>query len=64
LLRLSLERAQLVVEDPLRVVQQPPQQRGLAVVDAAAGDEAQRRLVALAFEVLGNVVGPDGGGQK
>ena len=64
LLRLPFERAQLVVEDPLRVVQQPSQQRGLSVVYAAAGDEAQRRLVALAFEVLGNVVGPDGNGQK
>jgi hypothetical protein len=40
-----LERRELVVEDLLGVVEQPPDQRRLAVVDAAAGDEAQQLLV-------------------
>jgi hypothetical protein len=33
------ERAQLIVVDPVAVEQQPADQRRLAVVDAAAGDE-------------------------
>ena len=45
LLRVGLERGQLVLEDHLRVVEQPADQRALAVVDAAAGDEAQQALV-------------------
>lgn len=35
------ERGELILEDPLAVVQQPPDQGRLAVVDRAAGDEAQ-----------------------
>ncbi len=42
LLRIRFERRELVVEDHLGVVEQPADQRALAVVDAAAGDEAQQ----------------------
>ncbi len=38
----GFERIELVVEQPARVVQQAADQRALAVVDAAAGDEAQQ----------------------
>ena len=44
-LRIGLERGQLVLEDHLAIVQQPADQRRFAVVDAAAGDEAQQALV-------------------
>src|SRR5690606_19831517 len=40
----GLQRGQLVVEQALALVQQAPDQGALAVVDAAAGDEAQQRL--------------------
>ena len=43
-LAVIFERAQLVVENLLALVQQPPDQRRLAIVDAAAGDEAQQLL--------------------
>ena len=51
LLRVGLERRELVLEDHLRVVEQPADQRGLAVVDAAAGDEAQQALVLVLVQV-------------
>ena len=44
------EAGELVVEDQLAVIEQPPDQGGLAVVDAAAGQEAQQRLVGLLGE--------------
>ena len=47
LLRIALERGQLVLEDQLGVVEQPADQRRLAVVDRAAGQEAQQRLLLL-----------------
>jgi hypothetical protein len=40
----------LVVEDLLGLVEQPADQRRLAVVDAAAGDEAQQLLALLRGE--------------
>ena len=43
-LAVAFERRELVVEDQLGVVEQPPDQGRLAVVDAAAGDEAQQLL--------------------
>ena len=39
----GLDVLELVLEDRLRVVQQPADQRRLAVVDAADGGEPQRR---------------------
>jgi hypothetical protein len=44
--RLDLERGELVVEDETGLEQQPADQRALAVVDAAAGDEAQQAVLA------------------
>ena len=43
---LDLERRELVVEDQPGLEQQAPDQRRLAVVDGAAGDEAQQALLA------------------
>ena len=45
--RVALERRELIVEQRLRFVQQPADQRALAVIDAAAGDEAQQLLARL-----------------
>ena len=56
-LRVGLERGELVLEDHLRVVEQPPDQRRLAVIDAAAGDEAQQALVLVLVQVLLDVGG-------
>jgi hypothetical protein len=39
LLRIRFERGELIVEDALRLVKQPADERGLAVVNAAAGQE-------------------------
>ena len=44
-LRGARHRGELVLEDGAGVVQQPPDQRALAVVDAARGDEAQHAEV-------------------
>jgi hypothetical protein len=44
----------VVLEDQLRFIEQPPDQRRLAVVDAAAGDEAQKILVLLLGEIIGD----------
>ena len=41
---------ELVLEQPLGVVEQPADQRRLAVVDAAAGEEAQQALVSVCGE--------------
>ena len=38
----ALDRLELVLEDPFRVVEQPPDQGALPVVDGAGGDEAQQ----------------------
>ena len=43
--RVGLERRELVVEDQPGLEQQAPDQRRLAVVDRAAGDEAQQALL-------------------
>ena len=49
------QRRQLIIEQALAVVQQPPDQRALAIIHAAAGDEAQQWLVLVLFEVTGDV---------
>ena len=49
--RICFERRQLIFEDHPAVIEQAPDQRGLAIVDAAAGDEAQQRLVLMLHEV-------------
>ena len=43
LLRIAFERRELIVEDQLLLVEQPADQGRLAVVDRAAGEQAQRR---------------------
>ena len=47
---------QLILVDHLGVVQQPPDQGGLAVIDATAGDEAQEILVLVLVQVLLDVL--------
>jgi hypothetical protein len=46
----AFERGELVVKNLPRVEKQPPNQGGLAVVDAAASDETQQRLALLGGE--------------
>ena len=45
--RFLLERRQLVFQDQCAVIEEPTNQRRLAVVDRSAGQEAQEILVAL-----------------
>lgn len=49
--RVRVERGQLVLEDETGLIQQPPNQRALAVVDAAACDEAEQLLVLVRLEI-------------
>ncbi|MND74614.1 hypothetical protein D3C80_662110 [compost metagenome] len=56
LLGVGLELAELVLEEDFRFIEQAPDQGALAVVDAAAGDEAQQLLVLLLFQVGFQVV--------
>ena len=58
-LRVGLEGREVVLEDELGVVEQPADEGALAVVDAAAGDEAQHRLVLVLVEVGVDVVGEE-----
>ena len=51
LLRVRLERGELVLEDHLRVIEQPADERRLAVIDAAAGDEPEQALVLMRLEI-------------
>jgi hypothetical protein len=53
----GLQRRKLVIEDLLGFVEQPADQRRLAIVDAAAGDEAQQLLRLLRGEPFANVRG-------
>ena len=57
LLRIALQGRQLVLEDLLGVGKQPADQRRLAVVDRAAGEEAQERLALLSGEIVADAVG-------
>ena len=52
LLAVALDGRELILVDPLRVVEQSPDERALAVVDAAAGEEAQQSLPLVACEVF------------
>jgi len=64
LLRIGVERGELIVEQRLRLVEQAADQRGLAVVDAAAGDEAQQILLPCGSRGQRGFVGEDLGVQK
>ncbi len=48
---IALQRGQLIVEDHLAVVEQPPDQGRLAIVDRAAGDEAQQAFLFVLLQV-------------
>jgi len=50
----------LVVEDHLGIVQEPADQGRLAVIHAAAGDEAQQILVLVLVQILLDIVGDQG----
>ena len=51
----DLQRRQLILEDHLRIPEQAADQGALAVIDAAAGDEAEQRLLLLALQVGKNI---------
>jgi Tfp pilus assembly protein FimV len=53
--RVLLDGGQLVLVDHFRFVQQPPDERALAVVDAAAGDEPQQFLALVLRQILVNI---------
>jgi hypothetical protein len=57
LLRVFLDGAELVFEQQLGVVQKAPDERALAVVDAAAGDEPEQPLLFVLPEVFLDVGG-------
>ena len=57
LLGVALHGRELILEDQLGLEQQATDQRRLAVVHRAAGDEAQERLLFLALEVFGEGFG-------
>ena len=59
-LAVGLERGELILEDHLAVVEQPPDQRRFAVVDAAAGDEAEQRLPLVTRKIGVDVFGDQG----
>ena len=61
-LRVGLERGHLILEEHLRLVEQPSDQRALAVVDGAARDEAQEALVLVRLEVRVDVALDEVGG--
>src|SRR3546814_8472146 len=56
-LAVGLKRGKLILEDHLGIIEQPADQRRLAVVHRSAGDEAQQRLVLMDFEILIDVLG-------
>ncbi len=49
--RVRLEGRELILEDHLRIEQEPADERRLAVIDAAAGNEAQETLVLVLREI-------------
>src|SRR4029078_1813135 len=50
-LRIRFERRKLVLEQHLGLIEKPPDQSRLAVIDTAAGDEAQKVLVLLRAQI-------------
>ncbi len=57
LLRVRLKRGKLVIEKHLRLIQQAADQRALAVINTAAGDEAQQLFGLVRLQVLLDVLG-------
>ena len=58
-LAVGFERAQLVIENLFRIIEQPADQRRLAIIDRAAGDDAQQ-----VFGLLGRQIGVDIGSDQ
>jgi hypothetical protein len=58
-LGVCLQRLEVVLEHEVRLVEHPPDQRGLAVVHAAAGDEPQHGLVLVSVQVGLDVPGDE-----
>jgi hypothetical protein len=61
-LRVRFKRGELVFVKELRIVKEAPDQRRLAVVDGAAGDEPQHRLFLVRVEISDDVFRGEGGG--
>jgi hypothetical protein len=59
LARVGVQGGQVVFEEQLALEQQPPDKRALAVVHAAAGDEAQQPLVLVGVQVAFDVGGDE-----
>jgi hypothetical protein len=59
-LAVVFQRRQLILEDHLAVVKQPPDQRRFAVIDRSAGDEAQHGLVLVLHKIGVDVLGDQG----
>ena len=57
--RVGLERGEVILEHEVRLVEQAADERRLAVVDAAAGDEPQQALVLVRGQVLLDVRGDE-----
>src|SRR5690606_9486348 len=57
--RVGLDRGHLVFEQHLGFEQQAPDQGALAVIHAAAGNEAQQALVLVAAQVFADVGGDE-----
>ena len=56
-LAVGFQRGQLVFEDHLAVIEQPPDQRGLAVIHRPAGDESQHGLVLMLLQIGVDILG-------
>jgi hypothetical protein len=56
LLRVGIQCGELILVDQFGFVQQPADQRALAVIDAAAGDETQQVLVLVGLEIAEDVL--------
>ena len=56
-LAVVFQAGQLILEDHLAVIEQPPDQRRFAVIDRSAGDEAQHGLVLVLFQIGVDILG-------
>ncbi len=56
-LAVRLKLRQLVFENHFRIIEQPADQRGLAVIDRAAGDEPQQRFMLMLEEIRIDILG-------
>src|SRR5215467_4644494 len=64
LLRISLERGQVVLEHQFRLVEQAADQGALSVIDAAAGQETQEALVLVGMKIALDVLRDKIGGVR